>query len=131
MQVLQPKDWPQPRGFSHGIVAEGRQVFVAGQIGQTPDKAVDPDFAAQTRQALLNTQAVLAEAGATPQQITRMTWFVTDKRDYLAAGREIGKAWKEILGAHLPAITLVEVKGLLDDRAKIEIESTAVIPVQK
>jgi len=128
MQTLQPKGWPQPRGFAHGIVAEGKQVFVAGQIGQTPDKQVPPGFGAQTRQALLNTQAILAEAGATPQQIVRMTWFVTDKRDYLAAGKEIGAAWKEVLGAHFPAITLVEVKSLLNDDAKIEIESTAVIP---
>lgn len=103
-------------------------MFVAGQIGQTPDKQVPPGFGAQTRQALLNTQAILAEAGATPQQIVRMTWFVTDKRDYLAAGKEIGAAWKEVLGAHFPAITLVEVKSLLNDDAKIEIESTAVIP---
>ena len=128
MQALQPKGWKQPRGFSHGIAAEGKQVFVAGQIGWTADQQLADDFAAQVRQALANTVAVLAEAGAKPEHIVRMNWFVTDKRDYIAAGKAIGAAYKELIGPHYPAMTLLEVKSLLDDRAKVEIESTAVIP---
>ena len=128
MQALQPKGWKQPRGFSHGIAAEGKQVFVAGQIGWDANQQLADDFAAQVRQALANTVAVLAEAGAKPEHIVRMNWFVTDKRDYIAAGKAIGAAYKEIIGAHYPAMTLLEVKSLLDDRAKVEIESTAVIP---
>jgi enamine deaminase RidA (YjgF/YER057c/UK114 family) len=131
MQVLQPKGWKQPRGFSHGIAAEGRQVFVAGQIGWDAQQTLADDFAAQVRQALANTVAVLAEAGAKPEHITRMTWYVTDKRDYIAAGREVGKAYQEIIGKSYPAMTLVEVKSLLEDRAKVEIESTAVVPAGK
>jgi enamine deaminase RidA (YjgF/YER057c/UK114 family) len=130
MQVLQPKGWKQPRGFSHGVVAEGRQVFVAGQIGWNAEQQLADDFAAQVRQALANTAAVLVEAGAKPEHLVRMTWYVTDKRDYIAAGREIGKAYKEIIGANYPAMTLVEVKSLLEDRAKVEIESTAVVPAR-
>jgi enamine deaminase RidA (YjgF/YER057c/UK114 family) len=128
MQVLQPKGWAQPRGYSNGIAAEGKQVFVAGQIGWTADKQMADDFAQQVRQALLNTVAVLAEAGGKPEHIVRMNWYVTDKRDYIAAGREIGKAYKEIIGPTYPAMTLLEVKSLLEDRAKVEIESTAVVP---
>jgi enamine deaminase RidA (YjgF/YER057c/UK114 family) len=128
MQVLQPKGWPQPRGYSNGILAEGRQVFVAGQIGWDAEKKLADDFAAQVRQALANTVAVLAEAGARPEHIVRMNWYVTDKREYLAAGREIGRAYKELIGPSYPAMTLLEVKALLEDRAKVEIETTAVIP---
>ena len=128
MQVLQPKGWAQPRGYSNGILAEGRQVFVAGQIGWDANQSLADDFAAQVRQALANTVAVLAEAGAKPEHIVRMNWFVTDKRDYIAAGKAIGAAYKELIGPHYPAMTLLEVKSLLDDRAKVEIESTAVIP---
>ena len=128
MQVLQPKGWKQPRGFSHGVAAEGTQVFVAGQIGWDANQQLADDFAAQVRQALANTVAVLAEAGAKPEHIVRMNWFVTDKRDYIAAGKAIGAAYKEIIGPTFPAMTLLEVKSLLDDRAKVEIESTAVIP---
>jgi enamine deaminase RidA (YjgF/YER057c/UK114 family) len=128
MQTLQPKGWKQPRGFSHGVAAEGKQVFIAGQIGWDANQQLSDDFAAQVRQALANTVAVLAEAGAKPEHIVRMNWFVTDKRDYIAAGKAIGAAYKEIIGPHYPAMTLLEVKSLLDDRAKVEIESTAVIP---
>ena len=131
MQILQPKGWAQPRGFSNGVAAEGTQVFVAGQIGWDADQKLADDFAAQVRQALANTVAVLAEAGAKPEHIVRMNWFVTDKRDYIAAGREIGQAYKEIIGRNFPAMTLLEVKSLLDDRAKVEIESTAVIPTTR
>lgn len=129
MQVLQPAGWVAPKGYSNGIAATGRQVFVAGQIGwNAQGEIVSDDFAAQTRQALENTIAVLREAGAGPQHITRMTWYVTDKKEYLAAGREIGAAYKEIIGRHYPAMTLVQVADLLEDRAKVEIETTAVVP---
>ena len=131
MQVLQPKGWTQPRGYSNGILAEGRQVFVAGQIGWDAEKKLADDFAGQVRQALANTVAVLAEAGARPEHIVRMNWYVTDKREYQAAGRDIGRAYKELIGPTYPAMTLLEVKALLEDRAKVEIETTAVIPVGK
>ncbi|MEQ8344104.1 MAG: RidA family protein [Sneathiellaceae bacterium] len=129
MQVLQPAGWAAPRGYSNGIAATGRQVFVAGQIGWSAEgKIVSDDFAAQTRQALENTVAILREAGAGPQHIARMTWYVTDKAEYAAAGRAIGAAYKEVIGKHYPAMTLVQVAGLLEPGAKVEIESTAVVP---
>ena len=129
MQVLQPQGWVAPKGYSNGIAATGRQVFVAGQIGWTAQgEIVSDDFAAQTRQALENTVAILREAGAGPQHIVRMTWYVTDKKEYMAAGRAIGAAYKEVIGKHYPAMTLVQVADLLEDRAKVEIETTAVVP---
>jgi enamine deaminase RidA (YjgF/YER057c/UK114 family) len=127
MQILQPEGWVKPRGYSNGIAAEGRLVFVAGQIGwNAACEFESDDFVEQTRQALSNVVAVLAEAGATPGQITRMIWYVTDKQRYLAAAREVGAVYREIIGAHYPAMTLV-VAGLLEDRALVEIEATAVI----
>lgn len=129
MQVLQPQGWAAPKGYSNGIAATGRQVFVAGQIGWTAEaQIVSDDFAEQTRQALENTVAILREAGAGPQHIVRMTWFVIDKKEYMAAGRAIGAAYKEVIGRHYPAMTLVQVAALLEDRAKVEIETTAVVP---
>lgn len=129
MQVLQPQGWVAPKGYSNGIAATGRQVFVAGQIGWTAQgEIVSDDFAAQVRQALENTVAVLREAGAGPQHVVRMTWYVTDKKEYMAAGRAIGAAYKEVIGKHYPAMTLVQVADLLEDRAKVEIETTAVVP---
>lgn len=127
MQILQPDGWTRPRGYSNGIAAEGRVVFVAGQIGWNADCQFESDdFVDQTRQALANIVAVLAEAGAVPGQITRMTWYVADKQRYLAAAREIGSVYREIIGEHYPVMTLV-VAGLLEDRALVEIEATAVI----
>ena len=133
MQVLHPEGWPRPRGFSHGVVAEGRVVAIAGQIGVDPatEAMEEASFGGQTRQALLNTMAILREAGAGPESIVEMTWFVTDIAAYKAAGREIGAAWKETLGRHFPAITLVQVSGLLHDQAMIEISSTAVLPLRQ
>ena len=129
MQVLQPASWPRPRGFSHGIAAQGTTVFVAGQIGTDPEtQTLAEGFAAQTRQALSNLVAVLSEAGGGPEHIAEMTWYVTDLAAYRAAGREIGEAWREILGRNFPAITLVQVVGLLEERAQIEISATAVVP---
>jgi enamine deaminase RidA (YjgF/YER057c/UK114 family) len=129
VRILQPPDWMPPRGYSNGIAATGSAVFVAGQIGWNRDGQFETDdFAGQVRQALQNVVAVLAEAGATPAQITRMTWYITDKREYLAAARDVGRAYREVIGAHYPAMTLVQVAALLEDRAKVEIEVTAVVP---
>ena len=126
-RILLPEGWPRPRGYSNGIAAEGRQVFVAGQIGWTPDGVFPEGFAAQFRQTIENTLAVLSEGGAGPEHIVRMTWFVLDKREYLGALREIGAAWRELIGPHYPAMAVVEVKGLIEDAARLEIETTAVI----
>ena len=129
MQTLQPPCWAKPRGYSNGIAASGRQIFVAGQVGWDADcKFVSADFAAQTRQALLNIVAVLAEAGAKPEHITRMTWYVTSKREYLGAAKEVGAAYREVIGKNFPAMTAVEVTALMEDQAKVEIEVTAVVP---
>ena len=128
-RVLQPPGWPRPKGYANGVAAEGRLVFVAGQIGWTPDGVFESDeLVGQVRQALRNTLAVLAEGGAGPQHVVRMTWYVTDKQEYLASLAPLGAAYRDVIGAHYPAMTLVEVRGLAEDRAKVEIEATAVIP---
>lgn len=128
-QILQPSTWAKPRGYSNGMAASGLQVFVAGQIGWDEQcKFVGTDFLSQARQALRNIVAVLAEAGAGPEHITRMTWYVTDKKEYLAAGRELGAAYREIIGKNFPAMTAVQVVALMEDLAKVEIEVTAVVP---
>ncbi len=129
MQILQPSEWTKPRGYSNGIVTAGRQVFVSGQIGWDAQcRFVSPTFAGQTAQALRNIVAILAEAGARPEHITRMTWYVTSKTEYLAAAKEIGAAYREILGRHYPVMTAVQVVALMEDEAKVEIEVTAVVP---
>ena len=129
MQVLQPAGWPRPKGYANGVAASGRQVFIAGMIGWDAQGVFhSDDFAVQTRQALQNIVDVLREAGGKPEHIVRMTWYVTDKREYLAAGREVGKAFREIIGAYNAAMTAVQVTALIEDRAKVEIEATAVIP---
>ncbi len=129
MRKLNPPGWPVPRGYSNGIAAEGILVFVGGQIGWTPaGKFETDDFVGQLRQALANVRAILAEAGAGPEHVTRMTWYVIDKREYLARAGELGEAYREAMGRHYPAMTLIEVKSLLEDRAKVEIEATAVVP---
>ena len=132
MKSLNPAGWAAPKGYSNGVVAEGKVVMVAGQIGWNPATSAfeTDDFAAQARQALANTVAVLAEAGAGPEHLVRMTWYVVDKQEYIAAGRELGRIYKELLGRHYPAMTLVQVSGLLEDRARVEIESTAVVPLE-
>jgi enamine deaminase RidA (YjgF/YER057c/UK114 family) len=127
-RVLLPEGWPRPKGYSNGIEASGRLVFVAGQIGWDPEGRFPEGFAAQFRQTIDNTLAVLAEAGAGPEHIVRMTWYVVDKAEYLAALRDIGAVWRERMGPHYPAMAVVEVKGLIEDAARIEIETTAVIP---
>jgi enamine deaminase RidA (YjgF/YER057c/UK114 family) len=128
MNILQPPGWPRPRGYSNGVAASGRQVFVSGMIGWNADGRFESDdFAMQARQALLNVVAVLREAGAGPEHIVRMTWYVVDKREYLAASSELGAAYREIIGKHYPAMTAVEVRALIEDRARVEIEVTAVV----
>ena len=129
MQLLQPAGWPRPKGYANGVAATGRQVYIAGMIGWNAQGEFESDdFAAQVRQALANIVAVLREAGGTPEHIVRMTWYVTDRREYLAAGRAVGQAFREVIGAYNAAMTAVEVRALMEDRAKVEIEATAVIP---
>ncbi len=128
MRVLHPEGWPRPRGYSSGILAEGRLVFVAGQIGWDESQVFrSDDLVEQVRQALKNTLAVLAEAGAGPEQVVRMTWYITDKRDYLDRSKEIGAVYRALMGRHYPAMAMVEVSALMEDRAKVEIETTAVL----
>ncbi|NEX91450.1 RidA family protein [Caulobacter sp. 17J65-9] len=128
MQTLLPEGWPRPKGYANGVAAEGKMIFVAGQIGWTPEGVFEAaDFAGQFRQTLLNTLAVLKAGGAGPEHVVRMTWYVVDKREYLAALREVGAAWRELMGANYPAMAVVEVKGLVEDAARLEIETTAVV----
>jgi len=128
-QVLQPPGWARPKGYANGVAVRGRQVYVAGMIGWDGEgRFHSDDMAAQARQALLNVVAVLAEGGAKPEHIVRMTWYVTDKREYLQAARAIGAAFREIIGSFNAAMTAVQVSALIEDRAKVEIEVTAVIP---
>jgi enamine deaminase RidA (YjgF/YER057c/UK114 family) len=129
LEVLQPQGWARPSGYANGIAARGRLVFVAGQVGWNPQTGAfeTDDFAAQTLQALRNVAAVLAEAGAEPRHVTRMTWYITDKAAYLAARKEIGQAWREVMDRHYPAMSVVVVSGLIEDGAKVEIEATAVL----
>jgi len=127
-RILQPEGWARSRGYANGVAAEGRQVFVAGQIGwDAAQRIVSDDFAAQARQALANIVAVLATAGAVPAHLVRLTWFVTSRDEYNAALAEIGAAYRELIGRHYPAMSVVVVAGLLEPRAKVEIEATAVI----
>jgi enamine deaminase RidA (YjgF/YER057c/UK114 family) len=129
LQVLQPPGWPQPKGYANGIAATGRQVFVGGTIGWNEHEEFTSDeFAEQTRQALKNIVAVLAEAGARPEHVVRMTWYVTDKREYLDSAKAVGAAYRSVMGYHFPAMALVQVVALVEDQAKVEIETTAVIP---
>ncbi len=127
-RVLHPEGWPRPHGYSNGIAAEGRLVFVAGQVGWDESQVFrSDDLVQQVRQALKNTLAVLAEAGAGPEQVVRMTWYITDKRDYLDRSKEIGAVYRALMGRHYPAMAMVEVSALMEDRAKVEIETTAVL----
>jgi enamine deaminase RidA (YjgF/YER057c/UK114 family) len=129
MRLLHPKDWTPTKGFSNGVATEGRQVFVAGQVAwNARQEIVDDDVVAQVEQALRNIVDVLAEADARPEHIVRLTWYIADKREYIARSREIGEAYRRVVGRHFPAMTLVQVAALLDDRAKVEIEATAVVP---
>jgi enamine deaminase RidA (YjgF/YER057c/UK114 family) len=126
---LQPDGWTPPRGYANGVAAEGRMVFVAGQVGWNRRGEFDSDdFVAQVEQALANVVAVLRAGGGGPEHLVRLTWYVTDKTAYLARRRDIGEAYRRVIGRHFPAMTLVVVAGLLEDRALVEIEATAVLP---
>jgi enamine deaminase RidA (YjgF/YER057c/UK114 family) len=128
MRALQPPGWPRARGYAHGIEASGRLVFTAGQIGWGPDGGFPAsDLAGQVRQTLENVLAVLAEAGAGPEHVVRLTWYVTSREEYLAAQKEIGEAYRAVMGRHYPAMAVVAVAGLMEAEAKVEIEATAVV----
>jgi enamine deaminase RidA (YjgF/YER057c/UK114 family) len=128
-QFLHPRHWKGAKGYANGIAAEGRMVFVAGQIGWNADQKFESqDFVAQTRQALQNIVAVVREAGGAPEHITRLTWFITDKKEYLSRLAEVGEAYRSVMGTHFPAMSMVQVVALVEDGAKVEIEASAVIP---
>ncbi|MDQ3309965.1 MAG: RidA family protein [Gemmatimonadota bacterium] len=130
METLQPDGWPRPKGYANGVAARGRTLWVAGQIGWDPvtGQVVSDNFAAQVRQALVNLTAVLRTGGAEPHHLVRLTWYITDRSAYLGAQREIGQMYREVLGKNFPAMSVVVVDGLIEKRAKVEIEATAVIP---
>ncbi len=128
-QILHPASWKKASGYANGILSQGRTVWIGGQIGWTGQQVFEEkDLAGQTRQALENIVAVLAEAGGRPEHIVRMTWYVVDKKDYLATLKGIGEAYRAVMGRHFPAMTMVQVVALIEDEAKVEIEATAVIP---
>jgi enamine deaminase RidA (YjgF/YER057c/UK114 family) len=129
MDLLHPKHWRPAKGFANGIATQGRQVFVAGQVGWNAEQEfASDDFVAQVEQALGNIREVLAQAGALPEHLVRLTWYVTDKDEYLGRLKEVGQAYRRVIGRHFPAMTLVQVVALLEERARVEIEATAVIP---
>jgi enamine deaminase RidA (YjgF/YER057c/UK114 family) len=129
MRTLLPEGWPRPKGYANGIAVEGgRTIYVAGQIGWDETGAFPhADFAGQFRQTLLNTLAVLKAGGAGPEHVVRMTWFIVDKHEYLASLKAIGAAWRELMGPNYPAMSVVQVTALIEDAAKVEIETTAVV----
>jgi len=127
---LHPRNWKPAKGFSNGVAAEGRMVFLAGQVGWNAEQKFESgDFVAQAQQALANIVTLVAEAGGRAEHITRLTWFVLDKREYLSHLRELGEAYRSVMGKHFPAMTLVQVGALVEDEARLEIEATAVVPV--
>lgn len=129
MQVLLPSGWPRPKGYANGVSVSGRQVYVAGMIGWDAEGVFhSDDLVEQVRQAMQNIVDVLKEGGAGPEHIVRMTWYITDKKEYLAQQAEIGKAYRELIGSFNVAMTAVQVAALIEDRAKVEIEVTAVVP---
>ena len=129
MNFILPEGWEQPKGYSQAVMAEGKQIYISGQIGwdETATFQTD-DFAEQAGQALRNIVSILAAANAGAEHITRLTWFITDKQEYLASLKSLGQKYREEVGRHFPAMSVVEVKSLMEDRAKVEIEATAVIP---
>ncbi len=129
MKHLHPSGWAKPKGYANGIAARGTLIFVGGQIGWNADQQFESDdFVAQTRQALSNVQAVLTAGGASPEHMVRMTWYVVDRVEYNARLRELGEAYRSVMGKHFPAMTCVEVSALIEERAKVEIEVTAMLP---
>jgi enamine deaminase RidA (YjgF/YER057c/UK114 family) len=128
-RLLQPRGWKRPKGYSNGVAADGRMVFVAGQVGWNAEQQFESsDFVAQVRQALENVVAVVREAGGAPQDITRLTWFIIDKSEYVSRLPEVGEAYRSVMGRHYPAMTMVQVTALVEDEAKVEIEASAVLP---
>jgi enamine deaminase RidA (YjgF/YER057c/UK114 family) len=128
-QILQPAGWTAPKGYSNGVAVRGRQIFLAGQIGwDARQQFVSDEFAGQVRQALQNIVTLLAEAGAGPEHLVRLTWFVTSRDEYHAQLREVGAAYREVIGRHFPPMSVVQVSALMEARAKVEIEATAVVP---
>jgi enamine deaminase RidA (YjgF/YER057c/UK114 family) len=129
--ILQPEGWAPAKGYANGIEARGRMVFVAGMIGWNGQGQFETDdFVGQCRQALQNITATLACAGAAPHHLVRLTWYVKDKKEYLARGKELGRVYQEVIGRHYPVMALVQVADLVEDRARVEIEATAVVPDQ-
>jgi len=129
MQILQPPTWAKPRGFANGIAASGKLVFIAGQVGWTGEAKWEAhDFAGQFKQTLKNIVEVLAQAGGRPQHIVRLTWYVVDKQEYLSSLKDVGIAYRAVMGRHFPTMAVVQVSGLVEPEAKLEIEATAVIP---
>jgi enamine deaminase RidA (YjgF/YER057c/UK114 family) len=129
LEILNPRGWPRPKGYSNGIVARGRQVFIAGQVGwDSQSRFQSTGLAPQVRQALANVVAVLAQAGGRPEHLVRLTWYVTSRDDYYAELPQIGAAYREVIGRHYPAMSVVQVVALMESEAKVEIEATAVIP---
>lgn len=129
IRTLQPAGWKPAKGYANGVLAGGRTVWLGGQIGWNGDQVFETDdFVGQVRQALENIVAILAEAGAGPEHLVRLTWFITDKQAYVSRLAEIGKAYRDVLGRHFPSMSVVEVSALIEDRAKVEIEATAVLP---
>jgi enamine deaminase RidA (YjgF/YER057c/UK114 family) len=130
MRIIKPEKWPRPSGFADGIAATGEAIFISGQVGWDPvsHQFESADFAGQVAQALRNVVAVAAAGGAQPEHIVRMTWFITDKPAYQQSKKRIGKAYREIMGSHYPAMSVVCVAALVEDQAKVEIEATAVVP---
>jgi enamine deaminase RidA (YjgF/YER057c/UK114 family) len=126
--LLQPSGWPRPRGYANGVKARGEMVFVGGMVGWDAQEKFPSGFVAQTRQALENVAAVLREGGAAPEHIVRMTWYVRDMDEYLAARAHLGDAYRSVMGDHFPAMALVEVNRLVEPEALLEIEATAVVP---
>lgn len=128
-RLLQPDGWPRPRGYANGVSAQGRQIFLAGQIGWNErGEIVGSDVTTQARQALRNIVAILASDGANPEHIVRLNWYVTNRQAYLDAAKPLGDAYREVIGAHYPAMTVVEVSALMESGAVVEIEATAVVP---
>ena len=129
-EILHPKNWAKAKGYANGIAASGKLIFCGGLIGWNADQKFETvDFVEQVEQTLKNIVAVLAEAGAKPEHLVRLTWFVTSKSDYLAQIKDVGRVYREVIGRHYPAMTMVQVVALIEDQAKVEIEATAVIPL--
>jgi len=129
MKILQPPNWPRPKGYAYGVASRGNLVFLGGVVGwNAQGQFASNDFMTQVRQALLNIVEILKQAQAAPEHIARMTWYVVDKNEYLSAAKELGVVYREIIGRHYPAMTVVEVSGLIEASARVEIEVTAVVP---